>query len=121
MNSTIESGTIAISFVHEALECIRRRGLDQEALLIQAGISPDLLKSPLARVSARHYGTLWHLISATLDDDFFGMDSHRMKAGSFTLLCHTIIHTDTLERALHRSLRFLRLVLDDISDRKSVV
>lgn len=115
MSPAIESGTIAISFVHEALECIRSRGLDQEALLMRAGISPELLNSPQARVSAGDYGALWHLVSATLDDDFFGMDSHRMKAGSFTLLCHTIIHSDTLERALHRSLRFLRLVLDDMS------
>jgi AraC-like DNA-binding protein len=38
-----------------------------------------------------------------------------MKAGSFTLLCHALIHSDTLERALRRALRFLRLVLDDFA------
>ena len=112
---TVEKGTISISFVHEALACIRSRGLDQNALLMQAGISPELLGSPQARVSSRHYGTLWHLIAQTLDDEFFGMDSHRMKAGSFTLLCHAVIHSDTLERALRRALRFLRLILDDMA------
>lgn len=111
----LEKGSISICFVHEALACIQRRGLDQSALLLQAGISPELLVSPHARVSSRQYGALWHLIAQTLDDEFFGMDSHRMKAGSFTLLCHAVIHSDTLERALRRAMRFLRLVLDDMA------
>ena len=110
---TREKGSISICFVHEALACIRSRGLDQNALLLQVGISPELLAFPSARVSSRQYGALWHLIAQTLDDEFFGMDSHRMKAGSFTLLCHAVIHSDTLERALLRAMRFLRLVLDD--------
>jgi AraC-like DNA-binding protein len=110
----IEKGTISISFVDEALVCVRRLGLDQAALLTQAGISPELLDSPQARISSKHYGQLWHLIAQTLDDEFFGMDSHRMKAGSFTLLCHAVIHSDTLERALRRALRFFRLILDDM-------
>lgn len=114
MSTAIEKGTISIAFVHEALECIRTRGLDHESLLTQAGISPELLNAPQARVSASHYGALWHLIARSLDDEFFGMDSHRMKAGSFTLLCHSIIHADTLERALRRTLRFFRVVLDDM-------
>jgi AraC-like DNA-binding protein len=113
--TTVERGTIAISFVHEALKCIRARGLDHLSLLAQAGISPELLQSPQARVSASHYGTLWHLIARTLDDEFFGMDNHRMKVGSFTLLCHAIIHADTLERALRRALRFFRVVFDDMA------
>ncbi len=114
MSRRVEKGTIAISFVFEALEVMRHRGLDCERLLVSAGISPELLNLPHARVSAYHYGKLWHLIADTLNDEFFGMDSHGMKTGSFTLLCHSIIHADTLERALHRALRFLRIVLDDI-------
>lgn len=113
--STVERGTISIAFVHEALECIRARGLDPEALLGQAGISPELLNAPNARVSAGHYGALWQLIARSIDDEFFGMDSHRMKVGSFTLLCHAVIHADTLGRALQRALRFFRLILDDMA------
>lgn len=109
-----EKGSVSICFVDEALACIRQRGLDAHQLLRQAGISPELLAAPQARVSARHYGALWHLIAQTLDDEFFGMDRQRMKAGSFTLLCHAIIHADTLARALRRAIRFLRLVLDEL-------
>mgnify|MGYP002148361968 FL=1 len=109
-----DKGTIAIGFVQEALVDVTRRGLDAHALLAAAGISPELLNAPQARVSSAHYGRLWHLIAEATDDEFFGMDSHPMKAGSFTLLCHSVIHCDSLERALRRALRFFR-------DRKSVV
>lgn len=111
--ATPDKGTISIAFVHEALAGLRARGVDGAALLAQAGISAELLESPQARVSSVHYGHLWHLIATALDDEFFGMDSHPMKAGSFTLLCHGVIQCDSLERALRRALRFFRLVLDD--------
>jgi AraC-like DNA-binding protein len=83
-------------------------------LLQQAGLSEELLHVPQARVSARQFGRLWHAIAQTLDDEFFGMDSHAMKHGSFTLMCHATLHSPTLERALLRAMRFLRLVLDDL-------
>ena len=106
-------GTIAIAFVHEALACLRERGIDEGELLARAGISAELLALPQARVSSSCYGLLWHGIAQLIDDEFFGLDSRRMKSGSFTLLCHALIHADTLERALRRALRFLRLLLDD--------
>lgn len=114
-NKNIEKGTISICFVHEALVCIDDRGLDANELLARAGISPELLPNPQARVPSTHYAQLWHLIAQALDDEFFGMDSHRMKAGSFTLLLHAVIQSTTLEQALRRALRFLRLVLDDLA------
>lgn len=111
----LDKGTIAICFVNEALVCIRERGMDAGALLQRAGIPADLLHNGQARVSAMLYGRLWHAIAVALDDEFFGMDRHRMKQGTFTLLCHAIIHSDTLGRALQRALRFMRLVLDSVA------
>lgn len=109
-----DKGTISICFVQEALVGVRQRGFDVEGLLLQAGISPSLLESTQARVSPANYGALWNLIARTLDDEFFGMDSHPMKSGSFTLMCHSVLHSGTLETALKRALRFLRMVLDDL-------
>ena len=108
-----EKGTIAIAFVHEALVCLRTRGIDEHEVLQAAGIAPEMLASPQARVSSEHYGQLWHGIAQAIGDEFFALDSHPMRPGSFTLMCHTLIHADTLERALRRALRFLNLVLDD--------
>src|ERR1700730_11639323 len=110
-----EPGTIAICFVAAALESVRARRLDADALLKQVGLSPGLLHSSHARVSAKHYGALWRLVALTLDDEFFGQDSRRMKAGSFAMLVHSVLGCKTLGQALERSLRFYGLILDDIS------
>jgi AraC-like DNA-binding protein len=109
-----EPGTIAICFVAAALESVRARGLDAEGLLRQIGLSPGLLQSSQTRVSAKHYGALWRLVALTLDDEFFGQDSRRMKAGSFAMLCHSVLNCKTLGSAIDRSLRFYALILDDI-------
>ena len=109
-----EPGTIAICFVAAALESVRARGLDADGLLRQIGLSPGLLQSPQTRVSAKHYGALWRLVALTLDDEFFGQDSRRMKAESFAMLCHSLLNCKTLRQAIDRSLRFYALILDDI-------
>jgi AraC-like DNA-binding protein len=109
-----EPGTIAICFVTAALQPVLARHLDSHALLGQVGISPALLSSPQARVSARQYGALWRLVALTLDDEFFGQDSRRMKAGSFAMICHAALGAKTLRRALERTLRYFGLVLDDL-------
>ncbi len=114
-NRPAEPGTIAICFVAAALEGVRARDLDPEPLLTAVGLSPSLLHSPQARVSAKHYGELWRLVARTLDDEFFGCDSRRMKSGSFALLCHSLLDCRTLGRALERSLRFYALILDDVA------
>jgi AraC-like DNA-binding protein len=110
-----EPGTIAIHFVVAALESVRARHLDAEALLETVGLSPSLLQVPQARVSAKHYGELWRLVAVTLDDEFFGQDSRRMKSGSFAMLVHSVLGCKTLGQALERSLRFYGLILDDIA------
>ena len=110
-----EPGTVAICFVAAALESVRARHMDADGLLTQVGLSPSLLQVPQARVSAKHYGELWRLVALTLDDEFFGQDSRRMKAGSFAMLVHAVIGCKNLGQALERSLRFYGLILDDIA------
>jgi AraC-like DNA-binding protein len=109
-----ERGTIAGDFVEEALQCAERRGVARAGLLERAGINPATLAAPLARVSAAQYGRLWSAIADVLDDEFFGQDSHPMRRGSFTLLCHAALGSRDAGQALTRIAGFLRLVLDDL-------
>jgi AraC-like DNA-binding protein len=110
-----EPGTVAICFVAAALESVRARHMDVDGLLARVGLSPGLLQVPQARVSAKHYGELWRLVALTLDDEFFGQDSRRMKAGSFAMLVHAVLGCKNLAQALDRSLRFYGLILDDMA------
>lgn len=110
----MSKGTISVSFVEDALLEAERRGIDTADLLHQAGLNQALLATPQARVSPEQYGKLWHLLAAALDDEFFGMDSHPMRYGSFAMLCHALLDCANLGHALERGLRFLSLVLDDV-------
>src|SRR3546814_123088 len=110
---SIEKGSVAIAFVREALDGVVRRGLDPADFLRRAAIAPELLTLDEARVSPDAFGTLWLDIASALDDEFFGLDTHRLKVGSFATLCHLTLHTRTLRDALQRGTRFLNLLLDD--------
>jgi len=105
----VERCLIAADFVDDALQCLRRRGVEAAPLLARAGL-PPVVTTP---VSVEQYGVLWRIIAEAIDDEFFGEGAHAMRSGSFVLLCHAVLTAKTLGQALRRALRFLRLVLDD--------
>ncbi len=111
----MEKGTISIDFVHEALWVARQRGLDTDALLADSGLVPELLEMPQARVTPEQYGALWHALADAMNDEFFGMDAHPMRRGSFAILCHALIDCPTVGDAIERALGFCALVLDELS------
>lgn len=110
-----EKGTIAVSLVEEAVQCVRRLGVDPSAMLERAGIAPHLLASPQGRVSSAQYGALWNAIGRELDDEFFGQDSHPMRSGSFIALCQAALTARNGAQAIARATGFMRLVLDDMT------
>jgi AraC-like DNA-binding protein len=112
--SKTERGTISVYFVVEAVRVVEARGVPIEPLLEQAGIPPKFLREPLARVSPAQFSALWTGITRQLDDEFFGLDSHPMREGSYALMCHAALSSANLHQALKRILRFMRLVLDDL-------
>ncbi|MGF6317759.1 AraC family transcriptional regulator [Pseudomonas frederiksbergensis] len=114
MTNILDKGTTSISLVHEALYSAKQRGMDLALALANADIDPQLLDAPRARVSAVSFARLWVELADLLDDEFFGIDSHPMRRGSFKLMCHALLDCSTLGQALPRMLSFLRLVLDDI-------
>lgn len=105
----MERRMIAPCFMDDTLECLRRQGVDAAPLLAEAGL-PPVINGP---IPAERYGAFWHVVARTMDDEFFGEGARPMRAGSFALLCQAILSTATLEHALRRALRFLRIVLDD--------
>lgn len=103
-------------FVEEAIDCLKRQGKAPETVLAAAGLPPRIG----APISAESYGALWLAIAAEMDDEFFGMAARPMRRGSFTLLCHCILHARTLDQALRRALRFLNVVLEDPEGRLEI-
>lgn len=105
----MERRTILPGFVEDALSCLQAQGFASGPLLSAAGL-PDPVEDP---VSSAEYGRLWTVMAAAAQDEFFGLGARPMRPGSFTLMCHAVLHAGTLERALNRALRFLNVVLDD--------
>ncbi|HCL4307531.1 TPA: AraC family transcriptional regulator [Pseudomonas aeruginosa] len=110
-------GTISVRLVGEALVEWRRQGGERWEVLQAAGIDPQLLGKPYARVTSHAYSRLWLDLARRMDDEFFGMDSRRLKSGSFAFMSRCAIHEQTLEPALTGILRFLCLQFDDFQPR----
>jgi AraC-like DNA-binding protein len=104
----VERQTISPGFVEDALACLRRQGFAVEPVLRAAGLPATGHES----VTTQQYGRLWLAIADVCDDEFFGLSARPMRRGSFALMCHAVLHADTLARALRRALQFLRVVLE---------
>ena len=106
-------GSISIAFVREAVASLRRKGVSAAPVLEAAGIPPRLLRVDEARVGPEAFGALWLAVARTLDDEFFGLDSRRMKVGSYALLCRMAVRCGDLRGAMSEVARFLNVLLDD--------
>lgn len=106
-----ERHNIAPGFVQDALDCLRARQIPTAPLLRAAGL-PEAVTQPVTNVQ---YGRLWWRIAQEIQDEFFGLGARAMRPGSFDLMCHAVLHSGNLERALRRSLQFLNVILDEPS------
>jgi AraC-like DNA-binding protein len=109
LKTVTDTPAIPFTFVEDALACLARLGYETGAVLSAADIPAD----STGPISAQQYGRLWLAIANTTDDEFFGLSARPMRQGSFTLLCHAVLHARSLDQALRRALRFLRVVLDE--------
>lgn len=102
-------------------EAVERLPPDVLARVLKiAGISREMIGISHARVTAAAFATLWLAVARELDDEFFGLDRRRMKVGSFAMLCHAVLHSENLDRAIRRCLKALALFLDDVSGELSL-
>lgn len=101
--------SVAIHFVQALLRGAERQGQDGNLLLQAAGINPDLLGQPRARVDPEQYARLVQLTWQALQDEYMGLGRSASKPGTFAMMCHSLIHCPTLEKALQRGMLFYGL------------
>src|SRR5512138_1476277 len=104
--------TVSGAFVAGAV--MRLSSAARGRVLAVSGVAPELLARPQARVPADAFGALWLAVARELDDEFFGLDSRRMKVGSFALLCRALLSHATVGGALREAVRGYGLFLDDV-------
>ena len=101
--------TIAIHHVNAALRGARDRGLDVDAILLDAGIAPSLCRETLARVTPDQFTRLVQGLWAKLDDEFMGYGPYASRRGTFAMMCHATIGCRSLGHALRRATAFYAL------------
>lgn len=113
MRSAGSKGTVSIELVHEALHAAALRNMDISRVLDTAKLDRELLSAPRARIPAAAYSKMWVALADLMDDEFFGLDSHGLRRGSYALMTRAAVNSENLEHAIRRILRFLRSTLDD--------
>ena len=112
------SATVAMGFVTGMLAGLARAGRDPAPLLAAAGIAPASLANPMApeyRVPIAAYAELYNRVAQALDDEAFGLFSAPLRGGSFEFLARALVGAHSLDEALARMARFLRVLLPDLA------
>ena len=111
--------TVAIAQVTQIVQGALQRGLDVNALLLRAGISPSLLDSPLSRVTQGQYAALMLVLRRVTRDELWGLCRRPLKLGSFVQSCRMLVHCRTLGEALTQGFQFYHLMRHDCTSRKA--
>lgn len=106
--------TVSIYFARAYLERGRRLGLDCDALMQYAALTPALLDDDQARLAPYQLARLLHRVMVDSDDEFMGLAAEQARFGIFTLLAERLIHSATLRDALQETGRFYRLVTGSV-------
>jgi len=114
LHGPADRDTISIHLVGEALSDIARLGADTNSLLQSIGLTQERLLVPNGRIPATRYAELWRAIARAIDDEFFGMNSRRMKAGSFTFFSRAALGCRDLRAAINQVLEFFTITFDNM-------
>lgn len=106
--------TIPIALVQGMLSGVRARGQSCDVFLTDAGIAPELLDQPGARVTAAQYIALFRSLIDRLGDECIGFLSRPVKRGCFALTARSAMRAPDLEAAIRRIAHTFRLVQDDV-------
>lgn len=85
-------------------------GLDVNKLLSRAHISKALFSERQARVSAKQYAQLQAITMREMNDEMLGYSQRSLHIGSWSAVCHWMIHAKTLSQALKRFCLFYSLM-----------
>ncbi|MDR3065505.1 MULTISPECIES: AraC family transcriptional regulator [Comamonas] len=106
--------TVSMELVRGIVQSIARNGHAPQPFLLKAGIAPQLLEQPGARVSSDQYVALmWHVIT-TLNDEALGLFTRPLKRGSLELIARVASAEHTAQRALERMCEVHNLLQDDV-------
>ena len=103
-----------VAFASAIVRAYERRGLDPGTALRRAGIAPEFLGDPAARIAVERFEVLSHDAMRELDDEALGGFSRRLPWGSYGMLLRASITARMLKVALQRWCRHHGLLTEDV-------
>ncbi len=101
--------SISVHFVRAVLHHAPRLGVNPNELMRSNRLSPRLLESDSARVSVERFADLQVSTMLAMNDESLGYAEPRLAIGSWAMMCHAVIGSDSLGQALSRYCRFYQL------------
>ena len=101
--------SVPVYFVRQVLRHAVEGGVDPVELLRANRISPRLLDEDGARISIERFANLQTNTMLAMQDEAMGYHRRPLPVGSWSMMCHAVIHCETLGQALNRYCRFFRL------------
>jgi AraC-like DNA-binding protein len=101
--------SISVYFVRAVLRNAVARGLDPVELLRRNRISPRLLEQEDAHLSMERFADLQVSTMLAMGDEALGYGDRPLPIGTWSMMCHAVIHCDSLGKALARYCRFFGL------------
>ena len=90
---------------------IEANGHEPDALFREAGIDPDLLNKPGARIPGASVNKIWSKASDIIDNPCFGLKAHKYWHPSYIhALGYAWLASHTLRDALNRFVRYIRII-----------
>ncbi|MFV2004267.1 MAG: AraC family transcriptional regulator [Gammaproteobacteria bacterium] len=90
--------------------------INPEPLYKKAGIAPELMRNPNARISIHNVDMLWQLAAEVIEDPCFAVKMaefwHPSQIGA---LGYAWLASSTLRRALNRAVRYIHVVTEDLN------
>jgi AraC-like DNA-binding protein len=91
------------------------QGHDLALLCASAEIDPEAIRPDLPEIGPSTFSRLNRAIKFAMDDDFCGFTRSRCKAGSFPMVCESMVHDANLGDALRRAFRMYSFITDDLT------
>lgn len=106
----MQISTVPAVFFRAVIDAAVARGCDEEHLLQQLDLAPELLAQERALLPAERFAALTETIAGDIDDEFCGLAATAVKPGTFAMMCYACIHCPTLGGYLERCAQFMAIV-----------
>lgn len=113
----MESSTISALILNDLLEGAKARGHDTADLLQRNGVSPALIREPLARVTFEQWSRVSLAVMTLVDDEAYGLLKKPRPRNSFKHTCIAMMHGRTVGESLHHAFELFNLIGDDLGQR----